>query len=203
MIDTQTLKFACAFCHYNSDYKTSVKNHFRNCTEKYNSRIDLTNPNFFRMIDAKYCIKNIKIKNKKKQLDIKDKRERLYIKEKRERDKSIKYFFNSKIVKKEGGRISKCELLKEYLIMYPFNKLHTVKHMAIALKDDGFIYKYNLRIFGVKGCFIDVQFRQKDASIFLHEKINMLKRHNALTASKILIDNAFIELQKREMGLFK
>ena len=104
MIDTQTLKFACAFCHYNSDYKTSVKNHFRNCPEKYNSRIDLTNPNFFRMIDAKYCIKNIKI---------------------------------------------------------------------------------------------------KDASIIFHEKINMLKRHNALTASKILIDHAFIELQKREMGLFK
>ena len=104
MIDTQNLKFACAFCNYSSDYKRSVKTHFRNCPEKYKSRIDLINPNFFRMIDAKYCIKDIKI---------------------------------------------------------------------------------------------------KDASIFLYEKINMLKRHNALTASKILIDHAFIELQKREMILFK
>ena len=198
MIDTQTLKFACAFCHYNSDYKTSVKKHFRNCPGKYNSRIDLTNPNFFRMIYVKYQLddrKNIKIE--------KNKRERLYIKEKREREKSIKYFFNSKIEKKEGEKISKCELLKEYLIMYPLNKHHTIQQMMIALKDKGFVYKFNIRVNGVKGCFVDVQFRQKDASILLHEKNNMLKRHNALTASNSLIDNAFIELQKREMVLLK
>ncbi len=118
MIDTQTLNFACAFCHYNSDYKTSVKKHVRNCPEKYNSRIDLTNPKIFRMIYVNYQLddrKNIKIE--------KNKRERFYIKEKREREKSIKYFFNSKIERKEGEKISKCELLKEYLIMYPLSTI--------------------------------------------------------------------------------
>ena len=83
MTNTPSLKFACAFCNYNSDNKKSVKTHFRNCPEKYNSRIDLTNPNFFRMINAKNCIKNRKLKEKKERLDIK---------EKREREKSIKFF---------------------------------------------------------------------------------------------------------------
>jgi hypothetical protein len=72
MIDTQILKFACAFCNYNSDYKKSVKTHFPHCPEKYNSRIDLANRNLFRMVYVKYQLddrKNIKIeKNKREQL---------------------------------------------------------------------------------------------------------------------------------------
>ena len=70
MTDTPSLKFACAFCNYTSDYKRSVKTHFRNCPEKYNSRIDLTNPNFFRMVYVKYQLddrKNIKIEKNKRE----------------------------------------------------------------------------------------------------------------------------------------
>ena len=172
MTDKQNLKFACAFCNYNSVHKGSVRSHFGRCTEKYNIQIDPKNTKFFRMVDENYfpnyhenkknertMLKQLKIKEKIEQK--KNKIEHLkrlqgiigleIEKQSNEQKERFQIFVNSKIEKKIDSRISKNEILQEYSKMYlESNNDH--KSLLSFIRNEGYIYK--------GGCFIDIQFKQ-------------------------------------------
>ena len=154
MTDKQNLKFACAFCNYNSDLKGSVKTHVRNCPEKYNIQIDPTNTNFFRMVDVKEFPNDREIKKIEKKNTA-----QLKIKDKKDREKRFQIFINSKIEIMKNSRISKIDILQEYSKMYiEFN--NEDKHLLSFIRNEGYIYKGDLICQGYKGCFIDIKFKQ-------------------------------------------
>ena len=153
MTDKQNLKFACAFCNYNSDLKGSVKTHVRNCPEKYNIQIDPTNTNFFRMVDHLHQPNNRDSKKNEK-----NKIAQLRTKDINEREKRIQGFIKSKIEIMKDSRISKNDILQEYSKINLGNNNDT--YLLSYLKDKGYVYKSDLRCKGYKGCFIDIQFKQ-------------------------------------------
>jgi hypothetical protein len=65
----------------------------------------------------------------------------------------IQDFIDAKLEKHADGRISKNDILDEYLTMYPNHK-RTVQQMISSLKDKGFDYRFDLRVNCIKGCFI-------------------------------------------------
>ena len=69
---------------------------------------------------------------------------------------TIREFIQSKIVIGEG-KISKNILYREYVDMFPDVQL-TIKDFINCIKEEGIIYKYDLRINNIKGCFLNIQF---------------------------------------------
>ena len=69
---------------------------------------------------------------------------------------TISEFIQSKIVIGEG-KISKNVLYREYVDMFPDVQL-TVKDFINCIKEEGIIYKYDLRHNAEKGCFVNIQF---------------------------------------------
>ena len=69
---------------------------------------------------------------------------------------TIREFIQSKIVIGEG-KISKNVLYREYVDMFPDVQL-TVKDFINCIKEEGIIYKYDLRNNAEKGCFVNIQF---------------------------------------------
>ena len=108
----------------------------------------------------------------------------------------IQDFIDAKLDKCEGQKISKNDLLEEYLTMYPNHK-RTVQQMISSLKDKGFTYQFNLRVNGVKGCFIDVQFKQQVVS----DAINYSR--SPLDIATIKQQNDTIKQQSDEIALLK
>ena len=108
----------------------------------------------------------------------------------------IQDFIDAKLDKCEGQKISKNDLLDEYLTMYPNHK-RTVQQMISSLKDKGFTYQFNLRVNGVKGCFIDVQFKQQVVS----DAINYSR--SPLDIATIKQQNDTIKQQSDEIALLK
>ena len=97
-------------------------------------------------------------------------------------------FIDSKIETLKDSKISKNEVLAEYIRMYPTHK-RTVQQMISSLKDKGYIYKSDLRCDGIKGCFIDIQFKQQVSS--------------ALQYSRSPLDIELIKSQKLEIEQLK
>jgi hypothetical protein len=144
----QNLKFACAFCNFNSVHKQSVRSHVRFCPEKYNIQIDPKNNIFFRMVD----VKDFPNDRENKKIE-KNKIAQLKIKEKKEREKRFQIFVNTNFFKKIDFKISKIEILLEYSKMYlEFNNDDT--HLLSYIRNEGYKYK------DYYGCFIDIQFKQ-------------------------------------------
>ncbi len=69
---------------------------------------------------------------------------------------TISEFIQSKIVIGEG-KISKNVLYREYLVMFPYVQLSD-KDFINYIKEEGIIYKYDLRNNAEKGCFVNIQF---------------------------------------------
>ena len=97
-------------------------------------------------------------------------------------------FIDSKIETLKDSKISKNEVLAEYIRMYPTHK-RTVQQMISSLKDKGYVYKSDLRCDGIKGCFIDIQFKQQVSS--------------ALQYSRSPLDIELIKSQKSEIEQLK
>ena len=91
--------------------------------------------------------------------------------------------------KRADGRISKNDILDEYLTMYPNHK-RTVQQMISSLKDKGFEYRFDMRVNCIKGCFINVQFKQEAIC-------------EAITYTRSPLDIATIKRQSDEIAILK
>ena len=101
----------------------------------------------------------------------------------------IQDFIDAKLEKRADGRISKNDILDEYLTMYPNHK-RTVQQMISSLKDKGFEYRFDMRVNCIKGCFINVQFKQEAIC-------------EAINYTRSPLDIATIKRQSDEIAILK